>query len=124
MAATILSRNYLRRRDERRRVMLPAIVECRGATQKVRVIDFSASGVRLDSIKGLATGDPVHISLAPALIIEGQIAWSVWHKAGVKLLEPLTDDHPAYTFLLEQARAIERTRTLALVSLAKDRARS
>lgn len=104
--------------------MLAAVVECRGAIQRVRVVDFSASGVRLDGIKGLATGDPVQISLTPELIIEGQVAWSVWHKAGVKLLEPLTDDHPAYVFLLEQARAIERARTLALASLAKDRARS
>lgn len=123
MAATVLSRNYLRRRDERRRVMLAVIVECRGVVQKVRVADFSATGVRLDGIKGLATGDPVRISLTPSLILEGQVAWSVWHKAGVKFSEPLADDHPAYSFLVEQANAIERARTLALVSLAKDRAR-
>lgn len=104
--------------------MVSAVLECRGAIQKVRVVDFSATGVRLDGIRGLATGDPVQISLTPELIVEGQIAWSVWHKAGVKFLEPLTDYDPAHVFLLDQARAMERARTLALVSLAKDRARN
>ncbi|MBS0252946.1 MAG: PilZ domain-containing protein [Proteobacteria bacterium] len=121
MEANILSRNYLRRRDERQRVMVSASLECRGATQKVRVVDFSATGVRLDGIKGLATGDPVQILLTPELIVEGQIAWSVWHKAGVKFLKPLTADDPAHLFLLDQARVMERARTLALASLAKDR---
>lgn len=124
MPATVLSRNFLRRRDTRRRVMFSAIVECRGATQTVRIVDFSALGVRLDGIKGLAAGDPIQISLTPELVLEGRVAWAVWHKAGVKLLEPLPDDHPAYIFLTEQAKAIERARTLALVSIAKDRARS
>ena len=103
--------------------MFAAIVECRGVSQSVRVVDFSTSGVRLDDIKGLATGDPIQISLTPELVLDGEVAWSVWHKAGVKLSKPLTEDHPAYLFLLDQASAIERTRTLALVSLAKDRAR-
>lgn len=123
MPSIILSRNFLRRRDARRRVMFAAIVECRGVSQNVRVVDFSNSGVRLDGIKGLATGDPLKISLTPELILNGEVAWSVWHKAGVKLSKPLTEDHPAYLFLLEQASAMERTRTLALASLAKDRAR-
>lgn len=124
MPATVLSRNFLRRRDTRRRVMFSAIVECRGATQTVRIVDFSASSVRLDGISGLATADPIQIFLTPELVLEGRIAWSVWHKAGVELLEPLANGHPAYVFLTEQAKAIERTRTLALVSIAKDRARS
>jgi hypothetical protein len=104
--------------------MFAAIVECRGAAQKVRLVDFSALGVRLDGIKGLATGDPIRISLTPELALEGRVAWSVWHKAGVKFLDPLADDHPAYIFLAEQAQNIERARTLALISIAKDRARS
>jgi hypothetical protein len=124
MSSTILARNFLRRSDSRRRVMFGAIVECRGVAQKVSVVDFSPSGVRLDGIKSLAAGDPIQISLTPDLVLEGEVAWSVWHKAGLTFLQPLTDDHPAYVFLAEQARAIERTRTLALASLAKDRARS
>lgn len=117
------ARNYLRRRDARRRVMFAAIMECRGATQRVRVVDFSISGIRTDGTKGLAPGDPVRISLTPELNLEGAIVWVVWHKAGIKFLEPLTDDNPAYLFLVEQAKAIERARSLALASLAKDRAR-
>ncbi|MFT3731660.1 MAG: PilZ domain-containing protein [Hyphomicrobium sp.] len=123
MPASILSQNYLRRRDPRRRVMLGAIVNCRGVTQKVRVVDFSVSGVRLDGIKGLAAGDPIQISLSPELTIDGQVVWSVWHKAGVKFVPALSEEHPAFVFLAEQASAIDRTRTLALASLAKDHAR-
>ena len=113
MPAMLLSRNYLRRRDTRRRVMFAAILECRGMEQKVRVVDFSMSGVRIDGIKDLANGDPVRISLTPGLIVEGRIAWVAWHKAGVKLAEPLIDDHPAYEFLTQQASMIERARTRA-----------
>jgi PilZ domain len=123
MPAVNKTLNYLRRRDARSRVMLAAIVECRGAAQNVRIVDFSMSGVRIDGIRGLATGDPIRISLTPELVLEGQVAWSVWHKAGINLLSPLTDDHPSYVFLAEQAKAIERTRALALQSLAKDHAR-
>ncbi len=118
---TALSRNFLRRRDSRQRVSVEAIIECRDVAQKVKVVDFSASGLRLDGIKGLAPGDPVQISLTPELKIDGQIAWSVWHKAGVKLLAPLAEDHPAFCFLDEYAKAIERERMLALVALARER---
>jgi hypothetical protein len=103
--------------------MLAAIVECRGVAQNVRIVDFSLSGVRIDGIRGLAMGDPIRISLTPDLALEGQVAWSVWHKAGINLLSPLTEDHPAYVFLAEQAKTIEHARTLALVSLAKDHSR-
>ncbi len=118
---TALSRNFLRRRDARRRVMLDVIVECREVAQKVKVVYFSAFGLRLDGIKGLAPGDPVQILLAPELVLEGQIAWAVWHKAGVKFDAPLGENHQAYLHLAENAKAIERERTLALVALAKER---
>jgi hypothetical protein len=120
---SFLSRNYLRRRDARRRVMFTAVVECRGAPQKVRVVDFSISGVRTDCIKGLTPGDPVRVTLTPQIVLDGEVAWVVWHKAGIRFLEPLRDDHPANLFLVEQAKAVERARSLALVSLAKDKAR-
>lgn len=118
-----LSQNYLRRQDTRRRVMFSALLECRGVTQKVRVADFSPSGLRIDQTQGLAIGDPVEISLAPGLKLKGEVAWAVWHKAGMKLLKPLSEDDPAYLFLAEQANAIERARTLALVAIAKERGR-
>jgi hypothetical protein len=103
--------------------MFAAIIECRGAAQRVRVVDFSVSGVRTDGIQGLTPGDPIRISLTAELSLEGKVAWVVWHKAGIKFQEALTDDHPAYLFLSEQAKAIERARSLALVSIAKDKAR-
>ena len=119
----LLSRNYLRRRDARRRVMFSAILECRGVSQNVRVVDFSASGVRIDGIKGLSPGDPILISLTPEIILEGGVAWVVWHKAGVQFTEPLSDDHPVHKFLSQHADAIDRAKQSALASLAKDQVR-
>ncbi|MBS0268648.1 MAG: PilZ domain-containing protein [Proteobacteria bacterium] len=117
-----LARNFLRRRDDRHRVSFTAILECRGIAQNVRVVDFSASGLRVDGIQGLATGDPIQISLTPDISLAGEVAWAVWHKAGIKLLPALDETHPAYLFLTEQASAIEQLRIRALTSLAKDRA--
>jgi hypothetical protein len=119
---TVLSRSLLRRRDLRRRVSLAAVVECREVSQNVRVVDFSSSGLRIDQSKGLAVGDPVRISLSADLVLDGEVAWSVWHKAGINLLPPLAEDHPAYVFLSEQAATIERTRMRAIATLAKERA--
>lgn len=117
-----LARNFLRRRDDRHRVSITAILECRGIAQNVRVVDFSASGLRVDGIRGLATGDPIQISLTPDISLAGEVAWAVWHKAGIKLLPELDETQPAYLFLTEQASAIEQLRIRALASLAKDRA--
>lgn len=122
MPPMALSRSYLRRRDSRRRVSFAAVVECRDISQKVRVVDFSASGLRIDQINGLAAGDPVRISLTPDLVVDGEVIWSVWHKAGIKLAPPLADDHPAYVFLSEQAVTIEQMRMRAIATLAKERA--
>jgi hypothetical protein len=117
----VLSRNFLRRRDVRRRVSFSVVLECRDATQKVSVADFSASGLRIDGINNLAAGDPVRVYFTPTLAVAGEIVWSVWHKAGVKLTTPLTEDDPAYEFLVDKAETIERTRELALAALAREK---
>lgn len=124
MPQMALSRNFLRRRDPRQRVSFTAILECRGVTQNVRVVDFSESGLRVDGIQGLATGDPVQISFSPDMVLTGEIAWSVWHKAGIKLLAALDEADPAYVFLSDQAAAIEQLRVRAISAIAKERAGS
>jgi hypothetical protein len=60
--------------------------------------------------------------MTPDLMVDGEVAWSVWHKAGIKLVPPLGEHDPAYVFLAEQAAAIERTRMRAIATLAKERA--
>lgn len=122
MRPTALARNFLRRRDDRQRVNFTAILECRGVSQNVRVVDFSASGLRVDGIQGLAAGDPIQIYFTPDMMLEGEIIWSVWHKAGIKFLADLDETQPAFLFLTEQASALERLRVRALSALAKDRA--
>ncbi|WP_245279946.1 PilZ domain-containing protein [Hyphomicrobium sp. 99] len=118
-----LARIFLRRRDDRQRVSFTAILECRGVAQNVQVVDFSISGLRVDGIQGLAAGDPIEISFTPDMLLTGEIVWSVWHKAGIKLLPPLDEAHPAYLFLSEQASALEQLRVRAISALA-NRARS
>ncbi|WP_325024053.1 PilZ domain-containing protein [Hyphomicrobium sp.] len=119
-----LARNFLRRRDERQRVNFTAILECRGVSQTVRVADFSVSGLRVDGIQGLAAGDPIQICLTPDMMLEGEIIWAVWHKAGIKLSRELDVTHPAYLFLTEQAAGLEQLRIRALSAVAKERASS
>jgi hypothetical protein len=105
-------RHFLRRK---------ALIECRGLSQKTQVVDFSTAGLRIDGVSGLATGDHVWIAFAPDLSVEGKIAWSVWHKAGVRLSRPLAESDPVYIYLADQAAALEQLRLRAIVELAKER---
>lgn len=115
------SRHFLRRKDARRRVSCGAFVECRGISQRIHVVDFSTSGLRLDGVIGLTTGDRVSVTFAPDLKVEGRIAWSVWHKAGVELLLALSETDPLYIFLSELAAEIERDRMRSIAALARQR---
>ena len=83
---------------------------------------ISTAGLRLDGVTGLATGDYVRILLTPDLSVEGTIACSVWHKAGVKLSRPLAENDEIYMYLADQAAAIELARTRAVVALAQQHA--
>lgn len=103
MTKLSFSRQFLRRKDARRRLKYSAVVECRGVSR-------------------LATGDHVRILLTPHLSVEGTIAWSVWHKAGVKLSRPLAENDEIYMYLADQAAAIELARTRAVVALAQQHA--
>lgn len=54
------------------------------------------------------TARTVRISwISSDLSVEGKIAWSVWHKAGVELSHPLAENDPVYIFLADQAAANE-----------------
>jgi hypothetical protein len=113
---------YLRRKDARRRLNCHARIECRGVMQQIRVVDFSNTGLRMDGVKGLAVGDHVEIVLTPGLSVQGTIAWSVWHKAGVRFAAALTEGDGVHKFLAEQAAAIEQARVRAIAALARQEA--
>jgi hypothetical protein len=113
------SRILLRRKDARRHLNCIATVECHGVSRKIKVVDFSASGLRVDEVAGLATGDRVLIVFAPGLSVERTIIWSVRHKAGLKLSAPLAENDPVYIHLAKQAASIEHARTRAIAALAK-----
>ena len=119
---TTSSRHFLRRKDARRRLKCNALVECRGLSQKIQIVDFSTTGLRMDGVSGLATGDRVRIAFAPDVSAEGKIAWSVWHKAGVKFSRPLAESDPVYIYLADQAAANQQLQMRAIAALAKEHA--
>jgi hypothetical protein len=122
MKNLLFSGHFLRRKDNRRRVRFSAIVECHGVSRTIEVVDFSNVGLRIDKLTGLAVGDRVTIAFTPDIAVEGTIAWLVWHKAGIRLTPHLTEDHPAYRFLMNQAALLEQARVRAIGVLAQQEA--
>jgi hypothetical protein len=114
-----ISGQFLRRKDNRRRVRFSALVERQGISRTIEVIDFSNAGLRIDKLTGLAVGDHVTIAFTPDVVLEGTIAWLVWHKAGIRFTRALAEGDPAYTFLQEQAAILEQARVRALGALAQ-----
>lgn len=110
---------FLRRKDQRRRVQFSAIAQCHGIARAIEVVDFSNSGLRIDKVTGLAAGDRLTISFTPDVSVEGTIAWLVWHKAGLQFTQALKQEDPAYRFLLERAAFIEQAHVRAISSLAQ-----
>lgn len=122
MTNPLFSSQFLRRKDNRRRVRFGAIVECHGVSRTIEVVDFSNVGLRVDKLTGLAVGDRLTIALTPDITIEGTIAWLVWHKAGIQLTPSLTEADPAYRFLTDQAALFEQARVHAISVLAQQEA--
>jgi hypothetical protein len=122
MMESPVPRQFLRRKDARRRLKCAAAVECHGITRRMEVVDFSSAGLRLDNVTGLAAGDQVLIAFSPTLAAEGTVIWSVWHKAGVKLSAPLEETDSLYMYLSDQADTLERTRKKAVFAVAQEHA--
>jgi len=119
MRDTVMQGQFLRRKDQRRRVQFNAIAECHGIARAIEVVDFSNAGLRIDKVSGLAAGDRLKISFTPDISVEGTIAWLVWHKAGLQFTKPLKQDAPAYQYLVERAAFIEQAHVRAVSSLAQ-----
>lgn len=122
MKNPLFSGQFLRRKDNRRRVRFCAIVECHGVSRTIEVVDFSNVGLRVDKLTGLAVGDRLTIALTPDIAVEGTIVWLVWHKAGIRLTPPLTEASPAYQFLMDKAALFEQARVRAIGVLAQQEA--
>lgn len=114
-----LPRQFLRRKDIRRRVACAAVVECRGVSRTVEVVDFSNVGLRIDKIMGLTAGDRVSIAFTANLCLEGTIVWLVWHKAGISFSAPLLESDPVLVYLTERATEVERHQARAVAALAQ-----
>jgi hypothetical protein len=116
------TRHFLRRKDKRQVINCPAMVEYRGISHSVHVVDFSSSGLRLDRLTGLAVGNHITITFTPEFSIEGTITWQVWHKAGVRLAHPFNEDDPIYRYLVGLAATVEQTHVRAIAALARQEA--
>jgi hypothetical protein len=104
-------RPSVRRRDERHSVRLTALAHCHGRFQTVRIVDFSAGGLQLQGGFGVGPGDEVVVELLSGDRLAAKAAWSLGSRTGVRFLQPLAADHPAWA-VLEQAvrRMAERAR--------------
>lgn len=114
-----LAGQFLRRSDTRKPVRCGGIIECRGISRTITIIDFSNLGLRIDHLTGLVAGDRVTISFTPQLVIEGTIAWLVWHKAGMRFLRPLTVSDPIHIYLTSEASKFSVARVRAVSALAQ-----
>jgi hypothetical protein len=122
MKRLLVPGQFLRRKDVRRRIDCPAAVEFRGISRTAKVVDFSMTGLRLDGLTGLVTGDRITILFTPDLSIDGSIAWLVWHKAGVRFVDPLTETDPVCAYLLREAALFEHARVRVIAALAQQEA--
>jgi hypothetical protein len=104
-------RPSVRRRDERHTIRLTALVHCHGRFQTVRIVDFSVGGLQLQGGFGVGPGDDVIVELLSGHRLAGKAAWSLGSRIGVRFLQPLAPEHPAWA-VLEQAarRQVERAR--------------
>lgn len=119
MERTVAVRQFLRRNDVRRPVRCSGMIECRGMTRAVDIIDFSNSGLRVDHVTGLGAGDEVMLLLTPQLSVAATIAWLVWHKAGLRFLRPLSAADPVHVFLTAEAAKLDVARVRAITALAQ-----
>ncbi len=93
------------RQFQRGQVKASALVHCRGQFQTVKIVDYSAGGLRLEGTFGLIKHDPVQVELLSGIRIPGKVAWSLGAQSGVVFLTPLPEDDPA---LIELARRAAR----------------
>jgi PilZ domain len=94
----------IRRRDERHSIRLTALAHCHGRFQTVRIVDFSLGGLQLQGGFGVGPGDDMVVELLSGHRLEAKAAWSLGSRVGVRLLQPLSPEHPALAVLMQAAR--------------------
>ena len=97
-------RSAVRRRDERYPLRLTALAHCHGRFQTVRIVDFSVGGLQLQGGFGVGVGDDVVVELLSGHRLAAKTAWSLGSRIGVRFLQPLSADHPAWAVLEQAAR--------------------
>ena len=97
-------RPSVRRRDERHSIRLTALAHCHGRFQTVRIVDFSTGGLQLQGGFGVGPGDDVIVEMLSGHRLAAKAAWSLGSRIGVRFLQPLSPDHPAWSALEQAAR--------------------
>lgn len=114
-----------RRQLDRHLIKANAFVHCRGQFQSVKVIDYSAGGLRLDGTFGLIKTDLIEIEFISGIRVPGRVAWSLGAQTGIVFLEQLPTGHPALIELHRRVGAQHHvvTNALGLASTFQERER-
>lgn len=99
-------RPSVRRREDRHSIRLTALVHCHGRFQTVRIVDFSLGGLQLQGGFGVGPGDDVVVELLTGHRLTAKAAWSLGSRVGVRFLQPLSAEHPAWAVLEQAARRL------------------
>jgi hypothetical protein len=94
----------VRRRDDRLAIRLTALAHCHGRFHTVRIVDFSLGGLQRQGGFGVGPGDEVVVELLSGHRLAATAAWSLGSRVGVRLLQPLSAEHPALAVLQQAAR--------------------
>lgn len=97
-------RPSVKRRDDRHSIRLTALAHCHGRFQTVRIVDFSTGGLQLQGGFGVGPGDDVVVELLSGHRLPAKAAWSLGSRLGVRFLEPLSVEDPAWAVLDQAAR--------------------
>ena len=82
-----------RRKHDRRRVTVNALVHRGDRFHHVRIVDYSSGGLQLDGTFGLMPGDTIAVELLSGLRITAKVVWSLGGRTGVAFDRDLSPGH-------------------------------
>jgi EAL domain-containing protein (putative c-di-GMP-specific phosphodiesterase class I) len=101
----------IRRCDERVPVRMAALIHCHRRFQTVLIDNFSAGGMQLQGCFGVGGGDEIVVELLSGHRLPASVAWSVGSRVGVRFLQPLLPEHPAFVALQQAAQRMRGATT-------------
>jgi hypothetical protein len=84
----------VRRRDERRKILIRAICHFRATFAPVEIVDISKGGYGMSAAPSLQAGDLVEIVLLNGRKLPGSVRWWINGRCGVQFTGRLEEDDP------------------------------